>query len=137
MTVFMLDDMAEYLDANPANDLTSGSNLRVGLMPDQPDSTTAIFEYSGLPPTYLYGPRTLPAISNPSLQIICRDVSYVTARAQCFLITEELEAITNLTVNGNYYERVSRKQDPFFLKRDSVRFRVYFACNFDVSFEPS
>lgn len=128
---FLLDDIAAMLSANPGNDLDSGTNLFIGLMPDQPDTATSVFEYDGSPPVYTMGPITTPAISQPHLQIVCRDVTYIAARAQCNLLTTEIEG-ADVTYNGTYYERVARLQDPFFMHRDTVKNRVYFACNFEI-----
>lgn len=135
-TTYLLDDATMYLAANIGG-LTFGTNLFGGLLPDTPDTAVACFEYSGEAPIYVMGPQTLPAISQPNLHVVCRDVSYVTARAQAEGCARALEQIVNMTVNTTYYLRVARLQDPFFMHRDAVKNRVYFACNFEVMREPS
>lgn len=135
---FLLDDVVAYLEAfTPTLSLTFATNLYAGLLPDSPDATVALFEYAGPAPIYLMGPRTLPAIAQPDLQVIVRDINYPMARQSAEAVARALEEIVNETVNTTFYERVARKQDPFFLRRDAVKTRVYFCCNFEVMREPS
>lgn len=136
-TTYLLDDMSGFLAAAGLG-LTEMVNLYASMLPDAPDMVVTLFEYAGLPPEYVMGAdNPLPAISRPDLQVVARDVSYPAARATCEGATRALETICNQTINGTYYERVERNQDPFFMKRDSVRNRVYFVCNFSVMRSPS
>lgn len=136
MTTYLLDDMQIYVASNVGG-LTFGTNLFVGAFPDTPDTVTALFEYSGMAPEYVMGPSTLPAIAQPHLQVVTRDPTYPGARDQCETVARALEEICNQTVNGTYYLRVARLQDPFFMQRDAVKRRIFFACNFEIMREPS
>jgi hypothetical protein len=135
-TTYLLDDMEVFLSGAGLG-LTFASNLFASMMPDEPDSVTVMYEYSGYAPEYTMGPNSLPAIAQPHLQIVTRDVSYTSSRADCEAAARSLESICNQTVNTTYYERVARLQDPFFMKRDAVRNRVYFCCNFEVMRTPT
>lgn len=138
-TTYLLDDMEVYLSGAGLG-LTFGTNFYASMLPDAsdtPDTILVIFEYAGEAPEYMMGPRSLPAISQPHLQVVTRDVNYQAARADCESATRALEAIVNTTINTTFYQRVERLQDPFFMQRDAVRNRVYFVCNFAVMRVPS
>lgn len=135
-TTYLLDDVTTFLTAS-AEPLTFGTNLFAGLLPDNPDSATACFEYSGIEPLYTMGPSTLPAIAQPHLQIVARDISYTAARDSAEATARVLETVVNMALSGTNYLRIARLQDPFFMQRDTVKNRVYFACNFDVMRVPS
>jgi hypothetical protein len=136
-TTYLLDDMVVYLEGYSPPFGFTDENLMEGWLPDQPDAVVALFEYNGLVPIYTMGPQTLPQIGQPHLQVVVRDVTYTGARDTCEGVTRALEGITNEVVNTTFYQRVSRLQDPFFMHRDAVKNRVYFACNFEVMRTPS
>jgi hypothetical protein len=135
-TTYLLDDVGTYL-AGAGLGLVEGTNLYLGYLKDNPDSCLALFEYDGMAPMYTMGPQSLPAIAQPHLQIVWRDVGYVQARTGAESVTRALEQVTNQNVNGTYYERIERLQDPFFMQRDTVKYRVYFACNFGIMRTPT
>jgi hypothetical protein len=137
-TTYVLDDLASsFLPSyTPSLSLAFGTNLFAGLMPNSPDECVALFEYPGGPPDYVFGPDSLPAISSPRIQVLVRDTKYALGRPLIENVVRALETIVNQTVNGTYYERVERLQEPYLLHRDAAR-RVFFACNLHVMRTPS
>ena len=143
-TTYLLDDMSVFLNGQDAT-IVPGKNLFLGLMPeptkdplDVPVAASMLSEYGGAAPEYMFGPQSLPTMSHPRLQLVCRDESnnYAAVRAHTETLTRYLESIVNQTINGTFYQRVERVQDPFFMHRDPSR-RIYFCCNFDVTRTPS
>lgn len=126
----ILEDLSVYLPTAGLG-LTFGTNFFAGMLPDQPDVCTAIFEYPGSPPEHVMGKPT-PRIAHPRVQILVRqpDVAgaYLLGRNLIDLITTTLENQTGQTFNGTHYIEISRIQDPFLLHRDPAR-RWFFACN--------
>jgi hypothetical protein len=139
-TTYLLDDMADWLGADPTVNVTyvPTVNLIEGLLPDLPDVAASLFEPPGGPDQYTMGPGTLPAFSQPSLQVITRGTQddYMGPRQGIEAITRSLEGVCNTTINGTLYMRVARLAAPGFLHRDATR-RVFFVCNFDVQQVPS
>lgn len=136
-TTYLLDDIETYIVADVATNYTFGTNLFAGLMPDTPDKCSVLFEYEGGAPDYVFGAsNSLPAISYPHLQVVSRDTSYAGSRTDANTICALLEGIVNQTINGTFYFRIARLQDPFFMHRDKVKNRVYFACNYEVFRQP-
>jgi hypothetical protein len=136
-TTYLLDDMALYLAQNTT--FIPGQDLFAGLMPDDLEGIMcALFEYEGGPPLYVMGAdQSLPAFSQPSLQVIVRsNDGYESSIVAITTVTKALERITNEVVNGTLYYRVARKSDPFLMDRDARR-RVYHVCNFEVMRKPS
>jgi len=143
---YILDELVAYLStfASPPlfSALGSGSNFFVGIIPDTPDVVTTLFEYEGKEPQYVMGNSSLPAITKPHLQVLCRDITYQNSRDQCESVVRILEQVTNQSIKANVsstptlYYRIERIQDPFLFHRDSRR-RVYFACNMAVQRQPS
>lgn len=139
MTTYLLDDLAGFLAGYNAGalGLTIGVNLFKGLLPNTAGTTVALFEYPGSEPDYVMGAANpLPAVSHPRLQVLARDIAYSDGRSTVEQSVRALETIVNATINGTYYLRAARIQDPFLLHRDARR-RTYFACNVDVEVTPS
>lgn len=129
--------------ASQSTQMTEGTNTFVGFVPDDPDVTTSFYEYEGRDPEYVFGAgNSLPVITRPHLQIVCRDQYYEYARDQCESVVRLLEQIVNQQLSAatgqgyTLYYRINRIQDPFLFSRDKKR-RVYFACNMDVERQPS
>jgi hypothetical protein len=139
MASLLLDDIALYLQEFPLG-LTFGSNLFAGLMPNAPyapDDCVAIYESSGMAPEYVMGAQQPnPAISRPELQVVVRSAKYQPGRITIEQIAQVLEGVVNQEINGTFYERLERIQEPFLMHRDAAR-RTYFACNFAVMRSPS
>ena len=132
VTTYFLDDMALYIEDNST--FVGGVDLFAGLLPDDLETTAVgIFEYSGGSPVYVMGEdQHLPAWSQPNLQVIVRtSAGYETGISTITALTTSLEMVVNQYINGTWYYRIARKQDPFLMDRDARR-RVYMVCNFDV-----
>lgn len=128
----ILEDLAVFLPTQSLG-YTFGTNLFAQLMPDQPDALTSMFEYPGNAPEYVFGAANpQPALSHPRIQVVVRDTNPLTARSTIEAVTKKLEAVVNQTINGTYYERIERLQDPFFLHRDAKR-RSFYAVNLTVT----
>jgi hypothetical protein len=128
--VALLEDLAGYVDTNIAS-LILGTNLFIGMIPENVSNCVAIYENSGAPPNFVMGSNNLPILERPQVQIIVRNESYATGRALAESVYRVLTAIANQTVNGNRYLRVEAIGVPALLERDSNR-RTVFSCNFDV-----
>ena len=70
----MLTEIGAYLATQ--NIGTVGTDIFLGLMPDQPDNCIALFEYAGSPPDLHWEGEY------PRLQVRVRDKSYAAARAK-------------------------------------------------------
>jgi Bacteriophage minor capsid protein len=138
-SAILLYDMATvFLPAYNSGSLslTFGTDLFAGLMPNSPDNCVTLFEYPGEAPEYTMGPTSLPAISKPRLQVLVRNLDYMTGRAQIEAVVSALETICNETINSTLYERVARTQEPSFLHRDAAR-RIFFVANMEVQRSPT
>lgn len=124
----ILDDFGAYIEANTA--LTLGTDLFLGLMPEEPSDVVALYENSGVPPISTLGSVNRPPITRPELQVLVRNGSYSTGRTLADDIWQLLTAVTNATINGNLYHRVEAISSPFVVERDSNR-RVLISCNFN------
>lgn len=137
VATYILDDLAQVFLPAAGLGLIFGTNLYAGLMPDHPDVASTLFEYPGAKPEYVMGAANpLPAIAHPRVQVVSRNPDYQAGRDVIEQIVRTLEAVCNQTINGTYYERIERLQDPFLMHRDTSR-RCFFACNVDVARTPS
>ena len=125
-------DLATYLDTQQAS-LTLGTNLFIGRMPETPDTCVTLYEYGGGAPDNTMG-TTAPVLQNPSVQIAVRASSYSSAQSLIALCWSSFEAITNQSLSGTRYNRVSAIQSPFPLERDTSD-RIIFVQNFNVTRE--
>lgn len=114
----LLDDMAVHIAA--AASLTVGTNLFKSLLPDSPDECTAIYEFAGSQPIFSMS-QDLPAIEQPRIQVVCRSVSYATARSRMETIWQSLCGIRDETVNGVAYLCVMPLGSPEQGGRDSAQ----------------
>lgn len=129
MTDEMLDDVGAFLASHGHG--TVGTNIFKGLMPDDPDTVIAVFEYSGGEPAQTLGLNTAVVYERYSLQVVSRDTDYVGARDAARAVFATLQTVANETVNGTRFIRIEPRQSPFMQGRDGKR-RVLFACNYSV-----
>jgi len=125
-----LVDLATYLDTQQVS-LVLGTNLFLGRMPDTPDECVVLYEYGGSAPDNTMG-AGLPVLQNPAVQIAVRAVLYASAETLINLCWITLEGITDMSLSGTRYNRVTAIQSPFLLERDSQD-RVIFVQNFNVT----
>ena len=131
----MLNDIGTKLAAATIStqDLTLGTNLFLGRLPESPDTCVAIYQYAGLRPIDQLG-TAAPNLEQPSLQVRCRATSYATAEALANDIWGVLVVILNQTLTSTRYLRVEPQQSPFPLERDTQD-RIIFVANYNVTKE--
>ncbi len=130
----VLEDLATVLLPGAGLGLTFGTNLFAGIMPTSPDQAVSLFEYAGEEPEHVLGPvANKGGLRHPRVQVLVRvaEGNYLTGRNLIENVANALEC-ANTTINGTYYERIERMQDPFFVHRDQAR-RVFFAINMTIT----
>ena len=119
----MLSDIGNYLQAQGIG--TLGTNIFLGLMPDQPDNCVALFEYAGSPPDLHWEGEY------PGLQVRVRNKGYAAAREKIEEVVTELHGAHELTLNGTRYRVIKVRGSPEVLKRDANN-RVELFVNFEI-----
>jgi len=125
----MLDDIGGYVDTNTS--FTLGTDLFLSILPDSPDNCAVILENGGAPPISTMGTTNTPQLERPEIQIIVRNTSYSTGRANAETLFRLLTAVSNATINGNLYHRIEATSSPELYERDQSR-RSLFSVNFNV-----
>ena len=126
----MLTDVGTYLAAASIStqDLTLGTNLFLGRLPDSPDTCVGLVQTAGVAPTDTFG-TSFPPVETQGLQVLSRADAYVTAEALGVHIFKSLTAVDNQTLTSTLYLKIEATQSPFALERDSQE-RVVIACNY-------
>lgn len=110
--------------------LTFQTNLFIGSLPAQaPDNCVVVFDTPGFE-----ADLTLKKGENyfrPSVQIMVRNKSYLTAYTLIDSIKTTLHGVGHETWNGTTYELIKCTQDPFPLGYDEDN-RIKLICNFDI-----
>ena len=119
----MLREIGAYLATKSIG--TVGTDIFLGLMPDQPDNCIALFEYAGSPPDLHW------AGEYPGLQVRVRNKSYAAGRAKIEEVVKELHGAHELTLNGTRYLLIKARGSPEVLKRDNNN-RVELFVNFEI-----
>lgn len=119
----MLSDISTYLKVQGVG--TPGTDMFIGLMPDQPDDCVALFEYAGSPPDLHWNGEY------PGLQVRTRSKSYATARAKIVEVVKELHGLHEQVLNGTRYLLIKARGSPEVLKRDNNN-RVELFVNFEI-----
>jgi len=84
--------------------------VKYGFMPKSPNEVLVLYGYAGSPPERtLDGGRT----ARPGLQLIARSATIAAAHNRLKAAQAVLEAVTNQTVGGSFYRRISANQEPF------------------------
>jgi hypothetical protein len=104
---------------------TVGTDIFLGLMPDQPDNCIALFEYAGSPPDLHWDGEY------PGLQVRVRNKSYATARTKIGEVMEKLHGLHEQTLSGTRYLLIKARGSPEVLKRDNNN-RVELFVNFEI-----
>lgn len=112
-------------------DLTLGTNLFLGRLPDSPDTCVALFEDTGGAPLDVYGGDTAPVIEQAGLAVHTRAASYATAQALAVDVMKVLSRVINESLSGTVYYKVVPRQSPFAFDRDAQD-RALFSNTFDV-----
>ena len=119
----MLTDIGTYLKNQGIG--TPGTDIFLGLMPDQPDNCIALFEYAGSPPDLHWNGEY------PGLQVRVRDASYTAGRARIDKIYRLLHGLYEEELGGTRYLLIKARGSPEVLKRDASN-RVEFFINFEI-----
>lgn len=116
---------------------TLGVDMFLAFMPDTPDLVTCLFEYAGSGPVDLFGNDTLPAWDRISVQVRVRgeDRGYLAAHAKATEVFKVLTKISNETIEGGEYFRVSKINGPYLMAVDQQD-RPIIAQNFEVWRKP-
>lgn len=119
----MLTDIGTYLKNQGIG--TPGTDIFLGLLPDQPDNCIALFEYAGSPPD-LHWPGEYPG-----LQVRVRSTNYSGGRAKIGEIVDLLHGLHEQELSGTRYLLIKARGSPEVLKRDSGN-RIEFFVNFEI-----
>ena len=143
----MLKEIGTYLQAQGIG--TLGTNIFLGLMPDEPDNCIALFEYAGSPPDLHWNGEY------PGLQVRVRGTSYAAARSKIGDIVKKLHGLYEQILSdegepegigdegegngeeeptpviGTRYLLIKAKGSPEILKRDANN-RVELFVNFEI-----
>jgi hypothetical protein len=104
---------------------TVGTDIFLGLMPDQPDNCIALFEYAGSPPDLHWNGEY------PGLQVRVRNKSYAAARTKIGEAMIALHGLHEQTLSGTRYLLIRARGSPEVLKRDANN-RVELFVNFEI-----
>ena len=119
----MLREIGEYLATKSVG--TVGTDIFLGLMPDQPDNCIALFEYAGSPPDLHWNGEY------PGLQVRVRNKSYAAARTKIGEAMTALHGLHEQTLSGTRYLLIKARGSPEVLKRDNNN-RVELFVNFEI-----
>jgi hypothetical protein len=119
----MLSEIGNYLQTQGKG--TLGTDIFLGLLPDQPDDCIALFEYAGSPPDLHWNGEY------PGLQARVRNTSYAAARTKIGDVVDELHGLCEQTLSGTRYLLIKAKGSPEILKRDSNN-RIELFVNFEI-----
>lgn len=135
----ILDELGAWLTSPPQSQGTLDSDVFLGSMPDDPivsaATVTALYATPGSSPQEVFGSD---AYLRERVQVVVRSRLYPTAMTKAEAIRDLLHGVSNETVGGRFYARISALQSaPFQLggPDDQGRFRI--ACNYDCWRAPS
>lgn len=119
----MLREIGAYLATKSIG--TVGTDIFLGLMPDQPDNCIALFEYAGSPPDLHWNGEY------PGLQVRVRNKIYAAARTKIGEAMTALHGLHEQTLSGTRYLLIKARGSPEVLKRDANN-RVELFVNFEI-----
>jgi hypothetical protein len=119
----VLTEISAYLKGQGIG--TPGTDIFLGLMPDQPDNCIALFEYAGSPPDLHWNGEY------PGLQVRVRGTSYAAARTKIEQIRDLLHGLHDKKLSGTRYLLIKARGSPEVLKRDNNN-RVELFVNFEI-----
>ena len=129
----VLTDIGTYLnDASiSTQDLTLGTNLFLGRLPETPDTCVGVIQTAGVAPTDTFG-TSFPPLETQGLQTLVRATTYATAEALAVDVMKSLASVDNQTLPSTLYLKIEAQQSPFALERDYQE-RLVMSCNFLVT----
>lgn len=113
------DDVMQIL--NTETSLTSGTDLFVGMEPDNPDNVVVIYDTGG-------GPTDFLGYRQSTVQVRCRNTDYIAGWDQINEVVEVLNRLGSYIVSGTYHSTWWLESDIIFLQRDD-KDRVTFTAN--------
>ena len=119
----MLSEIGAYLATKSIG--TVGTDIFLGLMPDQPDNCVALYEYAGSPPDLHWNGEY------PGLQVRVRNKSYAAARTKIGEVMEKLHGLHEQTLSDTRYLLIKARGSPEVLKRDNNN-RIEVFVNFEI-----
>jgi len=119
----VLKEIGTYLATKSIG--TVGTDIFLGLMPDEPDNCIALFEYAGSPPDLHWNGEY------PGLQVRVRNKSYAAARTKIGEAMTALHGLHEQTLSGTRYLLIKARGSPEVLKRDNNN-RVELFVNFEI-----
>lgn len=125
----MLVELATFLQAQGHG--TLGTDIFIGMMPDEPDAILALYEYSGHGPVDTMGGA--PEFEGLSLQLRGRGAErdYQAVHTKMVSAAASLHAIVNEPVSAHEYLRVRQDNGPYLIAVDTGD-RPVLASNFTV-----
>ena len=132
-------DLAAYIDTNST--FTAGTDLFLNTIRETTSNRRAVFviETQGEPAIERMGAGTLPAMTRPSADVLVRSTkaiggdglaSSTGSRSVAQDLWELLVGISNASVNGKTYQRITAAHDPYLMGRDQQG-RVLFGFRVD------
>lgn len=131
-----LDEIATYVAAGTTS-LTVGTNLFKNTIPvGAPDTSVGLYQTAGAAPSFDLSNSTGPVFERPSLQVMSRSTSYVTAESNAQTVYKILAPTRATVLSGTTYLRIDALQSPFNLGTDDNE-RHQVVCNFNAHKKPS
>ena len=129
----VLTDIGTYLNAASIStqDLTLGTNLFLGRLPETPDTCVGVIQTAGVAPTDTFG-TSFPPLETQGLQTLVRATTYATEEALAVDVMKSLASVDNQTLTSTLYLKIEAQQSPFALERDNQE-RLVMSCNFLVT----
>lgn len=124
----MLQDIAEYLEDLSIG--TVGTSIFVGYMPDAPAACIALYEYAGMRPLITHDGHI---VYRPGLQVVVRGAvneELSAVRTVLQNVENAIGNITNATIEGTFYRRISAAQSVSPMGRANMMFKM--AQNYEV-----
>ena len=102
------DDIITYLASQGRGVI--GTDIFLGFMPNQTNSIV-VYESGGPSPYLDMGESSANYLIRPSFQIMVRNSSYSTGKANCDAILRDFMALFNQSINGTYYQMIVSSGD--------------------------
>jgi hypothetical protein len=127
-------EIGKYLGDN-VTELTLGTNLFLGDMPNDPDVCAAVFETGGFSPSMTFTGSGVPQLVHPGVMVWVRHTSFETGRELVEKVWQKLsqivnESLANEDAGTTLYQRVTPTGSAAMMRRDELR-RVVFTANFE------
>jgi hypothetical protein len=136
------DEIATHLETAGLGTIaaSTGTGIFVGQYPTAPDSVIAIRETGGISPEFTQDDQD-PFVVHPQVQVITRGPNsssgYDFARAKAQSVNTVLRRVTNQTLSGVLYHRVTPIQEPAYLGSEEGTEREMWVINFEIDKDSS